>query len=153
MIWPNFSTLTNCSNNYGSHQSVEKFIPRSITNLIQNIPISIYGDGKNVRDWLHVKDHCNAIELVIKKSKAGETYIVGGSDNDVSNLEIAKMIIDLFSGDESMLKFVKDRPGHDRKYAVDYTKIQQRLGWEPQYTLKRGLKKTIKWYKEQGVLS
>lgn len=139
-------TITNCSNNYGPKQSPEKFIPRSITNLIQNKTIKIYGDGEYVRDWLFVKDHCTAIEAAIEKGKIGETYLVGGTAKDHSNLEIAEMLIELMGKDKSLIERVEDRAGHDRRYAVDFSKISTELGWKPTVTLKEGLEKTIKWY-------
>ncbi len=140
-------TITNCSNNFGPFQHPEKFIPRMITNLIDGDTVKIYGDGKYVRDWLHVEDHCRAIEAVLEKGKVGETYLVGGMTEDVSNLDIAKKVIKHFGKDESVIEFVKDRPGHDRRYAVDWSKIQTELGWEPKHTFDEWLDKTIDWYK------
>lgn len=141
-------TITNCSNNYGPYQDPEKFFSRSITNLIEDKPIFIYGDGKYVRDWLYVEDHCSAIDLIINKGKIGETYLVGGLSEDISNEEIAKLMISHFGKDESYLKYGKDRLGHDRRYAVNWTKIKNELGWEPKYDFKSWLVKTIEWYKE-----
>lgn len=141
-------TITNCSNNFGPHQDVEKFIPRIITNLIDGKPAPIYGDGKYVRDWLYVEDHCRAIDLVLHKGKVGETYLVGGLTEDINNLEVARKILKIFGKDESSIKFVKDRPGHDRRYAVDWGKIKRELGWEPKYDFDTQLKKTIEWYKD-----
>ena len=140
-------TISNCSNNYGPYQSPEKFIPRSITNLLQNIPIKIYGDGKYVRDWLYVTDHCIAIEQVIMQGKVGETYIVGGLTKDITNLELAKSMLNSMQKDNSLIEFVKDRPGHDKRYAVDWTKIKEKLGWKPKYSFEKGLASTINWYK------
>lgn len=140
-------TITNCSNNFGPYQDPEKFLPRAITNLIDNQPIPIYGDGKYVRDWLYVQDHCRAIDLVLKRGKIGETYLIGGLTEDISNLEIAKKLLKIFQKDNSFIKFVKDRPGHDRRYAVDWRKIKRELGWRPKYDFETWLIKTVEWYK------
>lgn len=139
-------TITNCSNNYGPYQGPEKFIPRSITNLIEDKPIIIYGDGNHIRDWLHVEDHCTAIEVVLKKSGIGETYLVGGLTKDVSNLDIAKLLLKLLDKNKNYIKFVADRR-HDRRYAVNWSKINKELGWKPKHTFEAGLKETVEWYK------
>lgn len=141
-------TITNCSNNYGPSQSPEKFIPRMITNLIDNKKIPIYGDGLYVRDWLHVMDHCRAIEAVILRGKPGDTYTVGGLTDDIPNIEVAKTILNLMGKDETQFEYVKDRPGHDRRYAVSWDKIHNELGWSPMYTFEEGMKETVKWYQE-----
>lgn len=141
-------TITNCSNNFGPYQNVEKFIPRMITNLIDGKPAPIYGDGKYVRDWLYVEDHCRAIDLAIHKGKVGETYLVGGLTEDINNLEITKKILKIFGKDESNIKFVKDRLGHDRRYAVDWSKIKNELGWKPEHDFDTLLGKTVDWYRE-----
>lgn len=141
-------TITNCSNNFGPYQHPEKFIPRMITNLIDGDTIKIYGDGKYVRDWLYVVDHCRAIDAVITKGNVGDTYLVGGMWQDVSNLEVAKMVLEFMGLGEDKIEFVKDRPGHDRRYAVDWGKIQHELDWKPQHEFKDWLKQTIDWYKE-----
>jgi len=141
-------TITNCSNNYGPYQHPEKFIPRMITNLIDDQKIPLYGDGKYVRDWLYVEDHCRAIELVLQRGKAGETYCVGGSTREINNLQLAKLILKLMGKDESWLEFVADRPGHDRRYAVDWQKIRRELGWKPQHDLEVWLGKTVVWYQQ-----
>lgn len=141
-------TITNSSNNFGPFQDPEKFLPRMITNLINGGQIPIYGDGKYVRDWLFVEDHCRAIERVLQKGKVGETYLVGGLTKDVNNLEIAKKLLKIFSKDKSTLKFVKDRPGHDRRYAVNWGKINKELGWKPKYDFNKWLDRTVNWYKE-----
>ncbi len=143
-------TITNCSNNYGPRQHQEKLLPKAIINLIQGKKVPIYGDGLYVRDWLYVDDHCQAIDLVLHKGKIGETYCVGGMTEDVNNLEIIKMILDILGKDEDQIEFVKDRPGHDRRYAVDWTKIKNELGYQPKYKLKEYLKKTVKWYQENN---
>ncbi len=140
-------TITNCSNNYGEYMFPEKLFPLAITNIIEGKKVPVYGDGLNVRDWLYVQDHCSAIEAVLLKGKAGETYTVGGLLKDVSNLEVIKMILQIMGGSEEMIEFVKDRPGHDRRYSVDWTKIHTELGWSPSVTLEEGLAKTIEWYK------
>lgn len=141
-------TITNCSNNFGPYQDVEKFIPRMITNLIDGGSAQIYGDGKYVRDWLYVEDHCQAIDLVLRKGKIGETYLVGGLTEDINNLEIVKRLLKILGKDASVIKFVKDRPGHDRRYAVDWGKIKKELGWKPKYDFDTLLVKTVDWYRE-----
>jgi dTDP-glucose 4,6-dehydratase len=141
-------TITNGANNYGPFHDPEKFFSRMITNLIDDKPIPIYGDGRYVRDWLYVEDHCRAIEAVLVKGKVGETYLVGGLTEDISNLEVAKKLLKIFGKDKSYLKFVKDRPGHDRRYAVDWSKINKELGWKPRYDFDTWLVKTVKWYRE-----
>lgn len=140
-------TISNCSNNFGPYHFPEKFIPLSITNLLEGKKIPIYGDGKHVRDWLYVVDHCRAIDLVLQKGKIGETYLIGGMTKDISNLEIAKMICELMGKDvDSSIEFIKDRQGHDRRYAIDWSKTKQDLGWEPAHDFKTWLKKTVEWY-------
>ncbi|KKR92090.1 MAG: dTDP-glucose 4,6-dehydratase, dTDP-glucose 4,6-dehydratase [Parcubacteria group bacterium GW2011_GWC1_43_11] len=142
------ATITNCSNNYGPFQDPEKFIPRMITNIIDGGKIPIYGDGKYTRDWLYVDDHSRAIESVILKGKSGETYCVGGMTDDISNLEVARLVLKIMDKDQSNIEFVKDRLGHDRKYAVDWSKIKKELGWSPSVNFEKGLIKTIRWYQE-----
>jgi len=139
-------TITNCSNNFGPYQNPEKFIPRMITNLIDGENIKVYGDGLYVRDWLHVNDHAQAIELVLKKASPGSTYLVGGLTQDINNLEVAKLILQNMNLGEDKIQFVKDRPGHDRRYAVDWSKIKQDLNWHPQHSFSDWLKLTIDWY-------
>lgn len=141
-------TISNCSNNYGPYQDTEKFIPRMITNVINGGKIPIYGDGKYVRDWLYVEDHVRAIELILKKGKVGETYLVGGQNKDVNNLTIAKEVLKIFGKTEKDIEFVKDRPGHDRRYAVNWSKINKELGWKPKYVFRDWIKQTVKWYKD-----
>jgi len=144
-------TITNCSNNFGPYQFPEKFIPLAITNLLEGKKIPVYGDGLYVRDWLYVEDHCRAIDLVLKKSKIGETYLVGGMTKDISNIKIAQMICQIVEkNSEQWIEFVKDRPGHDRRYAVDWTKMKRELGWEPKYDFETYLRKTIEWYQENS---
>ncbi len=141
-------TITNCSNNFGPFQDPEKFIPRAITNLIEGREVPLYGDGKYVRDWLFVEDHVRAIEKVLQKGEIGETYLVGGLTEDINHLEVTKKLLKIFNKDDSKIKFVKDRPGHDRRYAVDWGKIHKELGWGPLYGFDEWLEKTVSWYKE-----
>jgi len=139
-------TITNCSNNYGEYQFPEKLFGLAITNVIENKAVPVYGDGLNVRDWLYVQDHCSAIEAVLLAGKLGETYTVGGLKDDVSNLEVVKMILRIMGKNEDQIEFVQDRLGHDRRYAVDWSKINQELNWSPSVTFEEGLRKTIEWY-------
>jgi dTDP-glucose 4,6-dehydratase len=139
-------TISNCSNNYGPYQFPEKLIPLFTTNLIEDKKIPLYGDGLNVRDWLYVEDHCSAIDLIIHKGRIGETYCVGGN-SEKTNKEITYKILELMGKDESSIEFVKDRPGHDKRYAIDFSKIKNELDWEPSVTFEEGMQKTIEWYK------
>jgi len=139
-------TITNCSNNFGPYQFPEKFIPLAITNLLEGKNVPVYGDGLYVRDWLYVEDHCRAIELVLEKGKIGETYCVGGMNDDISNIEVIRKILKILGKDDEHIEYVKDRPGHDRKYAIDWSKIKNELGWEPKYDFKTWLKRTVEWY-------
>ncbi len=140
-------TITNCSNNYGPFQFPEKFIPLTITNILEGKKAPLYGDGKHVRDWLYVLDHCRAIELVLTKGKVGETYCVGGLTEDVDNETVMKKILQIMGKDESFIERVNDRPGHDRRYAIDWSKIHRELGWQPEHDFDTWLTKTVKWYK------
>ena len=140
-------TISNCSNNFGPYQFPEKLIALAITNLLEGKKVPIYGDGLHVRDWLYVEDHCEAINLILQKGKIGETYFVGGLTEDISNLEVTKKILKIMGKDESSLEFVKERPGHDRRYAIDWTKINRELGWKPKYNFNEALEKTVEWYK------
>lgn len=144
-------TITNCSNNFGSYQFPEKFIPLAITNILEDKKVPVYGDGLYVRDWLYVIDHCRAIDLVLNKGKIGETYLVGGMTKDISNLEVIKRILKIMGKDEGFIEYVKDRPGHDRRYAVDWSKINQELGWKPEHNFDEWLEKTVNWYKENEI--
>lgn len=146
--------ITNCSNNYGSYHFPEKLIPLMCINILLGKPLPVYGDGQNVRDWLYVRDHCQALDTVIHKGKAGETYNIGGN-NEVKNIDLVRMLCDLM--DElapdlpvkparNLITFVRDRPGHDRRYAIDASKIRTELGWQPEETVEGGLRKTIQWY-------
>jgi len=141
-------TITNCSNNFGPYQFPEKFIPLAITNILENKKIPVYGDGLYVRDWLYVIDHCHAIDTVLNKGKIGETYLVGGMTNDISNLDVIKKILKIMGKSEDAIEHVKDRPGHDRRYAVDWSKIKNELGWKPLHDFNEWLEKTIAWYKK-----
>jgi dTDP-glucose 4,6-dehydratase len=139
--------ITRCSNNYGPYQFPEKLIPLIINNCIEEKDIPVYGDGMQIRDWLHVLDHCSAIDTVIHKGVVGEVYNIGGN-NEKTNISIVELIIEALGKTNSLIKYVKDRPGHDRRYAIDNTKIYSNLGWEPAYTFEEGMKETIQWYME-----
>ncbi|MBU0478238.1 dTDP-glucose 4,6-dehydratase [bacterium] len=137
--------ITRCSNNYGPYQFPEKFIPLIIINALQSKAMPIYGDGTNVRDWIHVKDHCSAIDLVLQRGEIGEIYNIG-ANNERTNIDIAKFVLKRLGKTETLIKFVKDRLGHDRRYAINADKIKKALGWKPVYDFKDGLKQTISWY-------
>ena len=137
--------ITRCSNNYGPYQFPEKLIPLMISNALEDKELPVYGDGKNIRDWLHVYDHCTAIDLVLHNGKLGEVYNIGGH-NEKENIEIVKLILKELNKPESLIKFVKDRLGHDRRYAIDSSKITEELGWKPKYTFETGIVETIQWY-------
>jgi dTDP-glucose 4,6-dehydratase len=137
--------ITRCSNNYGPYQFPEKLIPLMIINCLEEKDLPVYGDGMQVRDWLHVSDHCSAIDTVLHKGVDGEVYNIGGN-NEKANIEIVKLIITTLDKSEELTKYVKDRPGHDRRYAIDNTKIKTQLGWKPAYTFEQGIKETIEWY-------
>jgi len=140
-------TISNCSNNYGPFQFPEKLIPLLITNLMENKKIPLYGDGENIRDWLFVEDHCEAIDSILKKGEIGETYCIGGN-NEKTNKQIAKKILDAMGKSEEMIEFVADRLGHDKRYAIDSSKIKKELGWEPKTGFEEGIEETIEWYKK-----
>ncbi|ADL57962.1 MULTISPECIES: dTDP-glucose 4,6-dehydratase [Methanothermobacter] len=137
--------ITRCSNNYGPYQFPEKLIPLMITNALEDKPLPVYGDGMNVRDWIHVRDHCRAIDLVLHGGRAGEVYNIG-SNSERRNIEIVELILRELGKDESLIRFVEDRPGHDRRYAIDASKIRSELGWKPCYSFEEGIRETIKWY-------
>jgi dTDP-glucose 4,6-dehydratase len=137
--------ITRCSNNYGPYQFPEKLIPLMIRNALEDKPLPVYGDGLNVRDWLYVEDHCSAVDLVLHKGVSGEVYNVGGN-NERTNIAVVKTILAELGKPESLIRFVKDRPGHDRRYAIDATKIRRELGWQPKYNYESGIRETIRWY-------
>jgi dTDP-glucose 4,6-dehydratase len=137
--------ITRCSNNYGPYQFPEKLIPLMISHALNDKSLPIYGDGLNIRDWLYVEDHCSAIDLVIHKGAIGEIYNIGGN-NERTNIQIVKAILAELSKPESLITYVADRPGHDRRYGIDATKITRELGWQPSTCFEMGIKKTIQWY-------
>ncbi|HRV83107.1 MAG TPA: GDP-mannose 4,6-dehydratase, partial [Planctomycetota bacterium] len=140
--------ITRCSNNYGPYQFPEKLIPLMIANARENKPLPVYGDGMQVRDWLYVQDHCEAILVALEQGRAGEVYNIGGH-NEYPNIEIVKRILAHLGKPDSLITYVKDRPGHDRRYAIDAGKIQRELGWVPRYTFEQALPQTIEWYLSQ----
>ena len=140
--------VTRCSNNYGPYQFPEKLIPLMIVNAFVDKPLPVYGDGLNVRDWLYVEDHCSAIDMVLAKGKVGEVYNMGGN-NEWKNIDIVKLILQHLGKPQSLINFVKDRPGHDRRYAMDATKMKNELGWQPSHTFENGIKETIEWYRQK----
>lgn len=142
--------ITNCSNNYGPRQNVEKLIPKTITNILQGKKIPIYGRGENIRDWIYVEDHCEAIYEVFNHGKVGEKYNIGG-ECEVKNIDLIKNLLNLLNASEDLIEYVKDRPGHDLRYSIDNAKIKGEIGWNPKYNLEEGLKKTIEWYKNDYI--
>ncbi|MBU0732172.1 dTDP-glucose 4,6-dehydratase [Patescibacteria group bacterium] len=143
-------TISNCSNNYGPFQFPEKLFPLFITNLIEGKKVPVYGDGKNIRDWLYVEDHCEAIDVIVKKGKIGETYCVGGEE-EKNNMTITKTILKKMGKGDDSIEYVKDRPGHDLRYAIDISRIKDELGWEPKISFEEGVDNTIAWYKENEL--
>jgi dTDP-glucose 4,6-dehydratase len=139
--------ITRCSNNYGPYQFPEKLIPLMILNALENKPLPVYGDGMNVRDWIHVEDHCSGIWTVFEKGETGEVYNIGGNC-EKPNIEIVKIILKILNKPDSLITYVKDRPGHDRRYAIDSTKIETELGWQRSVNFENGMESTIKWYLE-----
>lgn len=139
-------TISNCSNNYGPYQFPEKLIPLFITNLIDDKKVPVYGKGENVRDWIHVYDHNEAVDLILHKGKIGETYCIGG-DSEIRNIDITKMLLREFGFGDEMIEHVEDRKGHDFRYAIDFSKIKNELGWQPKISFEEGIRKTIDWYK------
>ncbi|WP_304458186.1 dTDP-glucose 4,6-dehydratase [Alicyclobacillus sendaiensis] len=140
-----YVNITRCSNNYGPYQFPEKLIPLMITNALEDKPLPVYGDGLQIRDWLHVWDHCAGIDLVIRHGRSGEVYNIGGN-NERTNLDIVRTILRYLGKPETLIRHVEDRPGHDRRYAIDATKIRTELGWQPKYAFEDGIRKTIEWY-------
>ncbi|MCL4475866.1 MAG: dTDP-glucose 4,6-dehydratase [Nitrospirae bacterium] len=141
------SLIVRPSNNYGPYQYPEKFIPLMITNLFEGRPVPVYGEGKNVRDWLFVEDNCRAIDLILHEGKIGEAYNVGGNA-ERRNIDIVRKVMEIMGKDESLITFVKDRPGHDYRYALDTSKIERELGWKPSVDIDNGLIKTVQWYRD-----
>jgi dTDP-glucose 4,6-dehydratase len=142
--------VTRCSNNYGPYQFPEKLIPLMIVNALNDRPLPVYGDGLNVRDWLHVADHCSAIDRVLDAGRPGEVYNIGGN-NEWKNIDIVRRVLLELGKPDSLITFVKDRPGHDRRYAIDASRIRLELGWEPSYTFERGLRETVRWYVDNAM--
>lgn len=140
-------TISNCSNNYGPYHFPEKLIPLAITNLLEGKSVPVYGDGLQVRDWLYVEDHCRAIDMILHRGKLGETYCVGGNA-EKENMWIVKKLLEFLGKDESSIEYVEDRAGHDRRYAINFSKIKTELGWEPTVTLEEGLAETVEWFKQ-----
>lgn len=139
-------TISNCSNNFGPYQFPEKLIPLTITNLLEGTKVPIYGDGKQVRDWLYVEDHCRAIDMILTKGEIGKTYLIGGMTNDISNIEVVKAICEMMGKKfDQSIEYVEDRKGHDRRYAIDWNSMKE-LGWKPAYDFSSWLKKTVEWY-------
>jgi len=138
-------TISTCSNHYGPYQTPEKLIPLMITYALQGKPLPVYGKGLNVRDWVHVEDHCRGVELVLTKGKVGETYCIGGGA-ERANIDVVKIILHHLGKDESLISFVNDRLGHDLRYAIDYTKATRELGYKPAHHFEEGLQKTVEWY-------
>ena len=137
--------ITRCSNNYGPYQFPEKLIPLMIHNCLENRPLPVYGDGMQVRDWLYVEDHCSAICAVLERGTAGEVYNIGGN-NEKANIQIVRLLLRSLGKGEELITYVKDRPGHDRRYAIDNSKITSQLGWKPAYSFEQGMEQTIRWY-------
>jgi len=139
------AVITRCSNNFGPYQFPEKLIPLMIANAVENKPLPVYGDGQQVRDWIFVNDHCRGVDMVLRRGRPGEIYNIGGS-HDVPNLEVVRLILKMLGKPETLIKHVKDRPGHDRRYAMDTAKIKDELGWEPELDFPTALQKTVDWY-------
>jgi dTDP-glucose 4,6-dehydratase len=142
--------VTRCSNNYGPWQFPEKLIPLMITNSLQDLELPVYGDGMNIRDWIYVTDHCAAVDLVMRKGRSGEVYNIGGSC-ERHNMDIVRYVLSRLSKPESLIRFVQDRPGHDRRYAMDASKLERELGWKPIVSFEEGLNQTISWYIEHEL--
>jgi len=137
--------ITRCTNNYGLYQFPEKLIPKTIIRALKNLPIPVYGSGKNIRDWIYVQEHCEAIDLVLRKGQPGEIYNIS-SGNELTNIEIVTKIVDLLDKPKDMITFVEDRPGHDVRYSLDSSKIRSKLGWKPKFSFEKALKETVNWY-------
>lgn len=141
--------ITRCSNNYGPYQFPEKLIPLMISNALQDEALPVYGDGKNVRDWLYVRDHCSAIEAVLQRGRSGEIYNIGG-DSQRENIQVVRLLLEILAKPESLIRYVGDRLGHDRRYAIDASKIKRELNWRPQVSFEDGLADTVQWYLDHG---
>lgn len=144
--------ITNCSNNYGPMQDAEKMIAKTITNLMQGKKVPVYGDGKQVRDWLYVQDHCEALVEVWSRGRVGRKYNIGG-ECEIKNIDLVRMILDRMNMKENMIEYVQDRPGHDRRYSTDITKIRHELKWSPRFSIEQGLDKTIEWYERSLLMT
>jgi len=142
--------ITRCSNNYGPYQFPEKLIPLMVSNAMEDKPLPVYGDGLQIRDWLHVQDHCRAIDTILQNGRLGEVYNIGGW-NEWANINIVQLILQTLHKPDDLITFVKDRPGHDRRYAIDASKIKAALNWEPEYTFEQGISETIQWYRDNRV--
>jgi dTDP-glucose 4,6-dehydratase len=139
--------VTRCSNNYGPYQFPEKLLPLMISNAMEDRELPIYGDGLNVRDWIYVEDHCRALNVILHRGKSGEIYNIGGA-SERTNLEVVRTVLEVLGKPESLIRFVTDRPGHDRRYAMDFSRLKKELGWQPTVTFEEGIKKTVTWYVE-----
>jgi dTDP-glucose 4,6-dehydratase len=145
------ATISNCSNNYGPYQHVEKFLPRQITNILSDVKPKLYGQGINVRDWIHVEDHSSAVHAILDRGRSGEVYLVG-ADGEMNNREMLALVLELMDRPADWYEHVTDRPGHDLRYAIDASKIRDELGWRPVYTaIRDGLLQTIGWYREHDA--
>jgi len=142
--------ISNCSNNYGPYQYPEKMIPLFITNILEGKKVPVYGNGENVRDWLHVVDHCNAIDVILNRGRVGETYCIGGGC-EMKNIDITKLILKEMGASENMIEYVEDRKGHDHRYAIDFSKLKKETGWQPEHNFLDGLQETIFWYKKNEL--
>jgi dTDP-glucose 4,6-dehydratase len=139
------ASITRCTNNYGPYQNPEKLVPKTIIRALKNLKIPVYGTGMNIRDWIYVQDHCEAIDLVLTKGQPGQTYNVAGG-NEVPNIEIVRKILNQLGKDQDLITFVEDRPGHDMRYSLDSSRIRSELGWKPKHSFEKALKETIDWY-------
>src|SRR5207302_1582185 len=144
------AVVTRCSNNYGPYQFPEKLIPLFISNLLRDEPVPVYGDGQNVRDWIHVRDHCAAVDAVWRRGRVGEVYNIGGRC-ERTNLELTQTLLRILGKPPSLIQYVADRPGHDRRYAIDCTKIERELDWRPAVDFEEGLRRTVEWYRANAA--
>jgi dTDP-glucose 4,6-dehydratase len=144
------TVITRCSNNYGPYQFPEKLIPLFITNVLADVPVPVYGDGRQVRDWIYVLDHCRGIDAALRRGRAGEAYNFGGK-SERYNIDVTRTILDLCGKPESLIQYVTDRPGHDRRYAINCAKVESELGWRPSVAFDEGLAATVRWYRANGT--